>query len=184
MAMSGSPFKVERLEKEPIVHAGLFSASGGDNINGPSAIAVPAWVQPRLGGFYCYFAHHRGDHIRLAYADTLGGPWKLREGGVLSLSAVKQCHDHIASPDVHIDEANKKIVMFFHGPARGTKEQLTYRAISTNGLDFVVEEAPVAQFYFRTVAWRDRWIGMARAGEPLCRRGSIITSVITKGMPT
>ncbi len=163
--MTGGSFSVARLDGHPIVHKGLFSGPGGDNINGPSAIATSAWMQPRLGNFYCYFAHHKGDHIRLAYADSLAGPWTLHEGGVLSLSAVAQCFDHIASPDVHVDEANKRIVMFFHGPSRAAKEQLTFRAISHNGLDFVVEELPVATFYFRAVPWRNRWIGMGRSGE-------------------
>src|SRR5882672_1166461 len=58
----------------------------GDNINGPSVIKVPDWVPNKLGRYYMYFAHHRGMYIRLAYADSLHGPWKIYEPGVLNVS--------------------------------------------------------------------------------------------------
>jgi hypothetical protein len=38
-----------------------------------------------MGRYYLYFAHHKGDHIRLAYADSLSGPWKIDEPGVLNV---------------------------------------------------------------------------------------------------
>ena len=46
----------------------------GDNVNGPSLIRVPEWVQGALGRYYLYFAHHDGRYIRMAYADSLTGP--------------------------------------------------------------------------------------------------------------
>ena len=39
----------------------------------------------RLGDYYLYFAHHKGGHIRMAYADLPTGPWTLYEPGVVSL---------------------------------------------------------------------------------------------------
>ena len=62
------------------------SPTVGDNINGPSVIRVPDWIPSKLGRYYIYFAHHRGMHIRLAYADSLHGPWKVHEPGVLNVS--------------------------------------------------------------------------------------------------
>ena len=38
----------------------------GDNINGPSLIRVPNWVEGRLSRYYLYFADHKGAYIRLA----------------------------------------------------------------------------------------------------------------------
>ena len=38
-----------------------------------------------LGGYYLYFAHHKGGFIRLAYANALTGPWKIYESGVLDV---------------------------------------------------------------------------------------------------
>ena len=58
----------------------------GSNINGPSVIRVPDWVQQPLGRYYLYFSHHKGTYIRLAYANALTGPWKIHSPGVLDVS--------------------------------------------------------------------------------------------------
>ena len=57
------------------------------NVNGPSLIRVPPWVENRLGDYYLYFAHHKGEFIRMAYADRLAGPWTVYSPGVLDLDA-------------------------------------------------------------------------------------------------
>lgn len=88
-----APFSVERLQNNPAIHEGLSprlrataQEEGYVNINGPSLIRVPAWVKNPLGKYYLYFAHHKGDHIRLAYADTFMGPWQLYEPGTLQIA--------------------------------------------------------------------------------------------------
>ena len=67
---------VERLLDGPIVYPGLSSIIG-NNIQGPSAIRVPDWVDNKLGEYYLYFADHKGTYIRLAYADQVQGPWTI-----------------------------------------------------------------------------------------------------------
>ena len=52
---------------------------GYPNINGPSLVRVPDWVEAPLGRYYLYFAHHKGKHIRMAFADQLAGPWTYYE---------------------------------------------------------------------------------------------------------
>ncbi|MFP4172040.1 MAG: hypothetical protein ACLFV4_03925 [Candidatus Hydrogenedentota bacterium] len=76
-------FRVERFEANPIIHREMHHMIGevGENINGPSLIRVPEWIEDPLGAYYLYFAHHDGQFIRLAYADHLKGPWKIHEGG-------------------------------------------------------------------------------------------------------
>lgn len=64
----------------------LAAQEGVINVNGPAVILVPEWVENPLGRYYLYFAHHKGDFIRLAYADQIEGPWKIYEPGVLSLT--------------------------------------------------------------------------------------------------
>lgn len=55
---------------------------------------------------------------------------------------------HIASPDVHVDHENKRIVMYFHGLASfGT--QRTRVATSANGVDFEAREELLGPSYFR-----------------------------------
>ena len=129
--------KTASVQREPIVAARASqnplitvksSPSLGDNVNGPSVIRVPPWVKTPLGRYYMYFAHHYGRFIRLAYADTITGPWKIHEPGVLpiehtafnraqadppSIGASQRMH--IASPDVHIDTVGRRILMWTHG---------------------------------------------------------------------
>ena len=57
----------------------------GENIQGPSLIRVPPWVQDPLGKYYLYFADHKGRYIRLAFADDLAGPWRVHPPGSLQL---------------------------------------------------------------------------------------------------
>ncbi|MEM7361206.1 MAG: hypothetical protein AAF431_19135 [Pseudomonadota bacterium] len=63
----------------------IAEQEGSVNINGPAVIKVPDWIENPLGEYYLYFAHHKGDYIRLAYADQPAGPWQIYEPGVLSL---------------------------------------------------------------------------------------------------
>ena len=55
----------------------------GANIEGPSLIRAPDWLPGRLGRYYLYFADHKGDYIRLAYANRLKGPWTVHAPGSL-----------------------------------------------------------------------------------------------------
>jgi hypothetical protein len=89
---SGACFQVRRLAGNPIIRAGMDERMreeaanyGYVNINGPSLIRVPEWVESPLGKYYLYFAHHKGEYIRMAYADELAGPWRTYEPGVLDL---------------------------------------------------------------------------------------------------
>lgn len=73
-----------RLGDGPIVTPDSH-ASIGINIQGPSLIRVPEWVERPLSRYYLYFADHKGAYIRLAVADDLGGPWRVYEDGSLQL---------------------------------------------------------------------------------------------------
>jgi len=77
-----------RLLDRPIITPDLHP-SIGRNIQGPSAIRVPDWIEHRLGDYYLYFADHKGRYIRLAYADLLTGPWTIYSPGSLQLE--KSC---------------------------------------------------------------------------------------------
>jgi hypothetical protein len=121
-------------------------------------------VPHRLGQFYLYFAHHKGRYIRLAFADRLEGPWMIYLPGTLRLADTGSCRDHVASPDVHVDHARQEIRMFFHGVSKYGPDQLTFLAVSHDGLNFHANDTPLASFYLRVTPWRDRWIGMAKGG--------------------
>ena len=86
-------FTVARLLNTPIIyptmHARLEEEAkeyGYTNINGPSLIRVPDWIAQPLGQYYLYFAHHKGQFLRLAYADNLQGPWTFHDQEILPLA--------------------------------------------------------------------------------------------------
>ena len=87
---------VQRLVDRPIIGPELHP-SIGVNIQGPSAIRAPDWVEGRLGAYYLYFADHKGRYIRLAYADRPTGSWTIHPPGSLQL---EQSHLLTEPPDV------------------------------------------------------------------------------------
>jgi hypothetical protein len=166
--------RATRLPENPIV-VPASSETLGDNINGPSLIRVPNWVDHPLGRYYLYFAHHGGKFIRLAYANQVRGPWHVFEPGTLRLEQAPRCYDHIASPDVHVDETRHEIQMYFHCPAGAAGsvdigEQKTFLATSTDGLKFKAEVLPLGPAYFRVFKYREFSYAIVRGGIVLRSR--------------
>ena len=155
---------VRRFAENPIIRPGMLPGADGANINGPSLIRVPAWVDDPLGTYYLYFAHHGGRYIRLACADDLHGPWRIHAPGTLHLADVPACQRHIASPDVIVDEERRAIRMYFHGPARAAHGQRSFVAVSDNGLDFTPSDEILGSFYFRVFRHDAWWYAMAKGG--------------------
>ncbi len=189
---------VERLCDGPIVGPETHP-SIGDNIQGPSLIRVPDWVENPLGRYYLYFADHKGTYIRLAYADALTGPWQVHapgslhlkdslfptepppvpaDGGAAAMASSrasmpgKRSHDftveatttHIASPDVHVNAKERKIVMYFHGLEAFAK-QATRVAVSDDGIDFTAKPEILGRTYFRVFHRPDAVYAMAMPGQ-------------------
>lgn len=195
-----SSVKITRLLEKPIIGPDLHP-SIGVNIQGPSLIRVPDWVQSPLGNYYLYFADHKGLYIRLAYADELTGPWKVYAPGSLriehsyfapapppisdeqlaELTAARRgvsglgspvSHDlaleftlpHIASPDVHVDDKNQRIIMYYHG-LEGPAFQHSRVATSEDGIDFFAREENIGRTYFRTFNHEDMTYALAMPGQ-------------------
>ena len=160
-------FRAERLSPEPIIHARLPGLEGGRgaNINGPSLIRVPSWIPRPLGRYYLYFAHHGGHYLRMAWADDLAGPWTVRpEPGVLHMDRGPGLH-HIASPDVHVDTAERRLRMYFHQPT-GRGEQRSHAALSEDGLSWQVNPADLGPSYFRVFPHGGRFYACAMSPGP------------------
>jgi hypothetical protein len=156
--------KARRHSANPLITA-RSSKTLGNNINGPSVVRVPSWIKDPLGKYYIYFAHHSGKFIRLAYADSLGGPWIVYKPGTLKLEEASAFRGHIASPDVHVDEEQQQIRMYFHGLVRDRGGQWTGIASSTNGLNFKVSDEILGKFYFRVWQWDRAWYALAKNGN-------------------
>jgi hypothetical protein len=119
---------------------------------------VPEWIERPLGRYYLYFGHHDGRYIRLAFADTLLGPWHTHEPGVLPLHEAG-FEGHVASPDVHVVEERREIRLYFHGSdtkSGGGGEQSTRVALSRDGLAFSARPGDLAPPYLRAFP-RDGW---------------------------
>jgi hypothetical protein len=193
----GPGVRVKRLLDGPIISSDLHP-SIGPNIQGPSMIKTPEWIEGRFGDYYLYFADHKGRYIRLAYADNLLGPWRIYPPGSLQLeesrflteppkvaaeqfaqfetrlhhSGVKISHDllseittpHIASPDVHVDAARQRIVMYFHG-LDAVGMQITRVAASHNGIDFNVQPEVLGRSYMRAFQHDGMTYAMAMPGQ-------------------
>lgn len=176
-------FIVTRLNVgEPIITEAMFVALGatgreGGNINGPSMIRVPDWIAPENRAdpsavYYLYFAHHQGNYIRMAWAEHIEGPWNLYQVGagvsvgsrgvLLDLGSDDQINigngiairSHIASPDVHADDTNQRMIIYFHGPTTydgRSVGQRSFVATSPYGLDFSggIEPVILGGSYFR-----------------------------------
>ncbi len=182
---------------EPIITKQMFNDAGvtgeGSNINGPSLIRVPDWIAPANrthpdANYYLYFGDHDGDFIRMAWSATIAGPYTLfnvhsgtaTPRGVLdlggsdkiSLANNLEIYDHISSPDVHVDDANQRIVLYFHGPAKHNGIggdgllQKTFVAYSNNGLDFngAIEPVYLALAYLRVFDYAGSTYGIASRG--------------------
>lgn len=156
---------IRRFATNPIIRPHMDGRMG-DNINGPSLIRVPDWMPAPLGRYYLYFAHHDGHYIRLAHADRLEGPWRMHEPGVLSLPE-SLFAGHVASPDVHVDERERRIRMYFHGselPSGIGLPQHSRVAVSRDGLRFETVPERLGLPYFRVFSWRDHVYALAMPG--------------------
>lgn len=138
------------------------------NINGPSLIRVPDWVDSPLGRYYLYFAHHQGKFIRMAYADDVLGPYTVYTPGVLPMEETDFVR-HIASPDVHVDGETRTIRMWYHGSGfTGEKyagiNQNTCHAESADGLTFTCDRVCIGPAYMRIWQWEGDWYGFGAGG--------------------
>ncbi len=194
-----------RLKQNPLITVDT-SASLGGNVNGPTVIRIPDWVDRPLGRYYMYFANHMGTFIRLAYADAITGPWKVYEPGVLHVrdtaffrpqpdppETLADFYTHVASPEIFVDPARKRFVMWFHGwwtngerwpsaPAEAEAwaelkgyAQLTQVAESVDGIHFEVRPAITRLNYLRVFQYRGYFYGLSRLGR-LARSADPLTS--------
>ena len=153
--------RVERLPNNPIIRPHMDSRMGA-NVNGPSLVRTPDWLPNPLGKYYLYFGHHQGEYIRLAWSDRLSGPWTTYEPGVLRLNDA-YTSGHLASPDVHVDERNREIRMYYHGPVPGRGQQSKV-ALSADGIHFSARPENLGNSYFRVFKWQGATYALGMPG--------------------
>ena len=99
-------------------------------------------------------------------------PTGAREALAERLAAIKLPHDvikemttpHIASPDVHVDHGNRRIVMYFHG-LEDFGKQVTRVALSEDGVTFEARAEVLGRTYLRTFEHDGMTYGLAMPGQ-------------------
>jgi len=198
---SEGQYKASRLNNnQAIITQDMFDNAGvkneGYNINGPSVIRIPEWIDlihraDPTANYYMYFAHHKGQYIRMAWAENIEGPWHLYQigskvpvgdRGVLDLgdttiyldNAIVIPNNHLASPDVHVDHDNQCIILYFHSGSATyvngiqVKKQLTYVSTSAYGLEFYDNIQPVflGRSYFRVFKYKEKLYALDNGATP------------------
>lgn len=200
-AQSNYRYEATRLPGgQPAISQQMFRDAGvgqeGENMNGPSVIRLPDWIAPENRAhpeaqYYLYFAHHDGGYIRMAWAKEMDGPWHLYkignavplgQRGVMDFGG-QDIHldngitiefNHMASPDVHVDNENQRIIMYFHTGSstfvdgKELKKQLTYVTESPYGLNFYDNIQPVilGTSYFRVFEYDGNMYSLTNDGTP------------------
>lgn len=174
-----SPFQAIRLNNgNPIITPSMFNrSSDGDNINGPSLIRIPSWIPTSQRAnpsarYYLYFGNHAGDYIRMAWAADIEGPYTLyndftspgnrgvldnNNSDIILRNNTRIEENHLASPDVIVDNENQRIILYFHSGSsffvngQEQSRQVTWVSTSQNGLNFNgnIEPVHLGSSYFR-----------------------------------
>ena len=134
---------IRRFDTNPIIKPDMSNRIG-TNINGPSLIRVPTWIETPLGKYYLYFSSHKGRSIFLAYADQLTGPWKIYEPGSLDLEDSHFLQSPPAPPEGVTVEVFQE-----HGDARvPTKwENMTLPHIASPDVHVLEDRKEIRMYY-------------------------------------
>ena len=71
---------------------------------------------------------------------------------------------HVASPDVHVDEKNRRIVMYYHG-LESFAQQVTRVATSSDGIHFTSGQEILGRTYWRAFPHGGQTYALAMPGE-------------------
>ena len=175
------------MQDSPLFDINDFPQLGG-NINGPSLIAAPQWLDDSPGRYLLYFAHHEGQSIRLAASDRLTGPWNLVEPAPLYLqnsqfalteagkatldpeakayveAGADGLYPHIASPDVRVDHDREEIRMYYHGRLENGLQR-TRVAVSRDCVDFTARLPVLGLPYMRVFQFDGWYYAIAMPGQ-------------------
>ena len=125
-------------------HKGLYiRLAYADELAGPWHIHAPGSLQIEDS----YFTPVRPE-IPQAELDALVEQRRAAGARVSHDLALELTEPHIASPDVHVDEENRRIVMYFHG-LEGPGFQHSRVALSDDGINFTTMPENIGRSYMR-----------------------------------
>ena len=128
-----------------------------DNLLGPWRIHVPGSLQ--LAGSYLLTNPPDGPVEELAKLRAAPQPANYSHDAFTEATT-----PHIASPDVHVDGPNRRIVMYYHG-LNGLGQQVTRAATSVDGIHFTARPEILGRTYFRTFLHDGYTYALAMPGQ-------------------
>ena len=128
-----------------------------DRLLGPWKLHVPGSLQ--LEGSYLLTEPPQGPPETLARLRAAPKPATLSHDVFTEATT-----PHIASPDVHVDEVNRRIVMYYHG-LNGLQQQVTRAATSVDGIRFVARPEVLGRTYFRAFPHQGYIYALAMPGQ-------------------
>jgi hypothetical protein len=141
-------------------HKGTYiRLATADALTGPWRIHVPGSLHLQESGF-------------LTTPPTVSPAQRAQIDAAYSARGVQLPHDvvyeattpHIASPDVHVDDATRRIRMYVHG-LHDVATQVTRVAESRNGIDFTVYPQVLGRSYMRVFHWAGVTYALAMPGQ-------------------
>ncbi len=143
-------------------HKGTYiRLAHADEIEGPWTVHDPGSLHLDESHFLTESPPATPDEIeslRAAFAEVLG-PDHLPDELVTDSTT-----PHIASPDVHVDHVNRRIIMYFHG-LDSLALQVTRAAVSSDGVMFRARPEVLGGPYMRAFAWRGRTYALTMPGH-------------------
>ena len=141
-------------------HKGLYiRLAYADELTGPWQIHAPGSLQIEES----YFTPVRPE-IPQAELDALVEQRRAAGARVSHDLALELTEPHIASPDVHVDEENRRIVMYFHG-LEGPGFQHSRVALSDDGIDFTTLPENIGRSYMRIFEHDGMTYAMSMPGQ-------------------
>lgn len=128
-----------------------------DDLSGPWRIYVPGSLQ--LAESYLLTKPPDGPAEELAKLRAAPQPANLSHDAFTEATT-----PHIASPDVHVDEPNRRIIMYYHG-LNALSQQVTRAATSDDGIHFKARPEILGRTYFRTFLHDGYTYAMAMPGQ-------------------
>ncbi len=127
-----------------------------DDLLGPWSIHVPGSLQIEESHFLVEPPEVTAE---------MAAEWEERRGLKISHDVVKEITaTHIASPDVHVDDQNERIVMYFHG-LEDVGRQVSRVATSTDGIDFEAQPQELGRTYMRIFHYGGLTYSLAMPGQ-------------------
>ena len=141
-------------------HKGMYiRLAYADELTGPWQVHAPGSLQIEDS----YFTPVRPE-IPQAELDALVEQRRAAGSRVSHDLALELTEPHIASPDVHVDEENRRIVMYFHG-LEGPGFQHSRVALSDDGIDFTTLPENIGRSYMRIFEHDGMTYAMSMPGQ-------------------